>query len=127
MTLHQAFLFQHVARRPSGVPLVVLANHALTSAAAVTQMVRRMALRGFIDVERDPENGRCRLVTPTAKGYHEYERVFSIAVQQDQLWSGYASRHMRLGGAVSIEGYAQAGLELWRREPEVTGRRYATG
>ena len=127
MTLHQAFLFQHVARVPGGLPLVVLANRALTSAAAVTQMVRRMALRGFIDVEPHPEDGRCRLVKPTAKGYREYEGVLSIVVQQDQRWSEYASKHMRQGGTVSIEGYAQAGLELWRLEPEVTGRRYATG
>lgn len=127
MTLQQAFLFQHVARVPSGLPMVVLANRALTSAAAVTQMVRRMALRGFVNVEPHPHDGRCRLVTPTAKGYREYEHVFSSAVQQDQRWSGDAAKRVSHDGVVSIERYARAGLELWRLEPEVTGRRYGTG
>ncbi|MFV0285552.1 MAG: MarR family transcriptional regulator [Demequina sp.] len=114
MTLYQAFLFQHIARAPGGLPLATLVERLQTSAAAVSQMVDRMARKGLVDVEQHPRDGRCKLVIPTDRGYRDYDWAIGAATRHDQRWRLAAARSA--DEAPGIDDYVASGMALWRWE-----------
>ena len=53
--------------------------------ATVTELVRRMSRRGLVRVERDPHDGRRRIVTLTEQGERMLLRLHGPAVEVDQM------------------------------------------
>ncbi|WP_084076965.1 MarR family winged helix-turn-helix transcriptional regulator [Demequina sp. NBRC 110057] len=114
MTLHQAFLFQHLARAPGGLPQATLVERVNTSAPAVSQMVGRMVLKRLVTIERHPLNERTRLVVPTERGFADYDWVLRMVASEDRRWRGGGNPDA--AGTVSLDTYVESGMALWRWE-----------
>ena len=105
-------LLMALRTRPGGLGVQALAEAVGVSVPTISVMLKRMqaAERPLAAAERDPENGRARLVKITAEGRALLERVLPVHIEREE-------RLARRLGKKDLEQLVRLLMKLLESEP----------
>jgi DNA-binding MarR family transcriptional regulator len=75
-----------------GIRLTDLAARSQLSLAATSELVTDLQQRGYLERRAHPEDGRARLIYPTARGRQALNDAGDRVAEIEQAWSGLVGR-----------------------------------
>ncbi len=80
-------LFQHIDHPPDGTQVTALAERAQLTKQSMSEVVRYLEERNYVQRIPDPSDGRARLVLLTPRGWAVHETAPVIVRQLEESWA----------------------------------------